>query len=153
METHIKNFQKISDNIKINKKNKEPNYNNHRALVYELISTISTIYPKINAKKFVYKILEASRDKITSNNGKLNIKEFLYYMHINDIIPHLSENSIEYYSNGIVYDHIFLLEDKPRCIILLFLYFGLIKDDNYYCHIANNNYLKDLNFVINELIK
>lgn len=151
METHIKNFQHISDNIKINKKNGEPNYNNHRALVYEIISTISTIYPKINAKKFVYKILEASRDKITNNNGKLNIMEFLHYMHIDNIIPYLSEDSIEYYSNGIVYDHIFLLEDKPRCIILLFLYFGLIKDDHYYCHIAANNYLKDLNFVINEL--
>ena len=152
METHIKNFQHISNNIKINKKNGEPNYNNHRALVYELINTISTIYPKINAKKFVYKILEASRDKITSNNGKLNIKEFLYYMYMNDIIPHISEASIEYYSNGILYDHIFLLEDRPRCIILLFLYFGLIKDDNYYCYLEKNNYLLDLNFVINELM-
>ena len=149
MENHIK---KISDNIKINKKNGEPNYNNHRELVYEIISTISTIYPKIDAKKFVYKILEASRDKITNNNGKLNSREFLHYMHINNIIPYLSEDSIEYYSNGIVYDHIFLLEDKPRCIILLFLYFGLIKDENYCCHIVTNNYLKDLNFVVNELV-
>jgi hypothetical protein len=152
MESHIKNFQHISNNIKMNKINGESNYNNHKELVYELIDTIYTIYPKIHSKKFVYKILEASRDKIINHKKKLNIKEFLYYMNMYNIIPQFSEDSIQYYSDGIIYDHIFLLEDKPRCIILLFLYFGLIKDDNYYCHLEKNNYLLDLNFVINELI-
>jgi hypothetical protein len=146
MENHIKNFQHISDNIKINKKNGELNYNNHKALIYELINTIYTIYPKVNSKKFVYKILEASRDKISNHNGgKLNIRELLHYMYIYNIIPYYSEDSIKIHSNGIAYDHIFLLDDKPRCIILLFLYFGIIKDDG-------DNYLKNLNFVINELI-
>lgn len=146
MENHIKVFQSISDNIKINKKNGEPNYNNHKAIIYELINTISTIYPNINSKKFVHKILEVSRDKITNYNEKLNIREFLYYMYVYNIIPYYSEDSIQYYSNGVAYDHIFLLEDNPRCIILLFLYFGIIKD-------TNKKYLENLNFVINELIK
>ena len=146
LSNNIKNFQIISDNIKINKINKEPNYDNHKALMYELINTISNIYPKVNSKKFVYKILEANRDKIINHGGKVNIREFLHYMYIYNIIPYYSEDSIKTHSNGIVYDHIFLLEDRPRCIILLFLYFGLIKDD------SNNNYLDNLNFVINSLI-
>jgi hypothetical protein len=147
MEHHIQQIQHITNNIKTNKKNGESNYNNHKALIYELINTISTIYPEINAKKFVYKILEANRDKISSNGGKLNIRELFYYMHIYNIIPYFSEDSVQYYSDGIIYDHIFLLDDKTRCIILLFLYFGLIRDDNYH----SNNYLENLNLVINEL--
>jgi hypothetical protein len=145
IKRNIQTLKDMANSIKNNKLQNKSNYDNYKILIYELIDTISNLYPHVNSKKFVSKIIKENKNKMDKNHKKMNIREFLYYLYVYDIISSYSEENIRLYSNDNAYHHIFLLDVKTRFITLIFLYFGLIKD-------SQNNYSLNLNAAINELI-
>lgn len=146
IKTNMQNIKFLANNINHNKSNNISNHENYKLLICKIIELISNIYPEINSKKFMYDIIKANKYKMEKHNKKLNIKDFLYHLYTNDIILSYLEENIQTYSDGVAYDYIFLLEAKPRFIILLFLYFGFIKD------IVQQNYIENLNAALSELL-
>jgi len=133
ISTNMRNISALFDRIKLNKLNNitADTEINYKSLINEIIYTISNIFLlSLNiSKQFVYKIITKTKEKVKNHNIKLNIRECIYYLYYYKIIGSYSESSIHEYSNGISYDHIFILDAKPRFIILLFLYIGFIKDN------------------------
>jgi uncharacterized membrane protein len=126
------NIRMILNNIKFDKLFKLNCTNNYKLLIKEIIHlmhNMEMVSSKEKSKQFIQTIVHKAREKKDLHNKKLNIREFLYYLYQHKIIDSYSENSILTYSDGNVYDHIFMLDAKPRFIILLFLYIGFIKDD------------------------
>ena len=128
----MNNIKMILNNIKFDKLFKLNSNDNYKLLIKEIIHlmyNMEMVSSEAHSKRFIQTIVHKAKEKKELHNKKLNIREFLYYLYYHKIIDSYSENSILTYSDGNVYDHIFMLEAKPRFIILLFLYIGFIKDD------------------------
>ena len=147
---HFQVLKTCHDIFILNKKNKEnnkENNENNKKIVNTLIDILRLLYTKNKSDKFFKTVVKLSKEK-KEIKQHLNIRDLLISMYENNLMHMFSENSIQYYANGNIYDYIFLLDDITRFTILLFLYFGIVRE-NY----VNINIYDSLKIAFNAIIE
>lgn len=123
----VKNCHDIFILNKKNKDNKE-NIENNKKIVNTIINILRILYTKNTSEKFFKYVVKLSKEKKEIKQS-LNIRDLLFCMSEHNLMQPYSEDSVEYYSNGNIYDYIFILDDITRFTILLFLYFGIVREN------------------------